>query len=322
MGSLRRFASAAAHSAGLDSKVISRLEIVVTELGTNLTKYALKSAEILIRPLSAPGTSGLEIIAVDSGPGIPDIDRAMQDRFSTGRSQGTGLGAIKRLSDEFQIYSNKEKGTAILARFWNNPEKKQQDKTRFDFAGVSVPLEGETACGDGWATVDLGDRLGVIVVDGIGHGALAAEATQETLNIFARHYLLAPSEIIARIHAGIRKTRGSVLAMALIDKPSATLTYCGIGNIAGQLIFPDKSMGLVSIEGLAGVQLGRVREFTYPWSDDAMLVLSSDGLTSALSTCRTIVYKDAPGNLLSAMLYRDYHRQNDDATVVIVRNAS
>jgi len=64
------------------------------------------------------GCLGLEIIAVDNGPGIEDIEKALEDGFSTGGGLGIGLGGVRRLMDEFEIQSNVGEGTKVRVVKW------------------------------------------------------------------------------------------------------------------------------------------------------------------------------------------------------------
>ena len=107
----RRGAREQATNAGLDSKEAENWALVATELATNLVRYATAGGQISL--LLEPDT--LELSSVDTGPGIPDLEGALTDGYSTGGSLGCGLGLVKRLSDEFTIKSSPA-GTLISAR--------------------------------------------------------------------------------------------------------------------------------------------------------------------------------------------------------------
>ncbi len=90
---------------------------VVSELATNIFRYA-GSGAITLRCIHGEDNIGIEIIATDSGPGIADIDQAMQDHFSTNNSLGLGLPSVKRIMDEFSITSQLGRGTTCRVRKW------------------------------------------------------------------------------------------------------------------------------------------------------------------------------------------------------------
>lgn len=103
--------------AGFDVSTSCRIATAVSELARNIIKYA-GQGEIILRRVAAPGTSGIEIRAQDQGPGISDLERAMEDRYSTGRSLGLGLPGVRRLMDEFDIKTEAGAGTRVTIRKW------------------------------------------------------------------------------------------------------------------------------------------------------------------------------------------------------------
>ena len=100
-----------------DDRLRGNVAIAVNEAATNLVKHA-KEGELHIQQCEQNGATGIELLAVDRGPGIKSVDAALEDGNSTTRMAGTGLGAIRRLSSEFDIHSLPEKGTVIVARFY------------------------------------------------------------------------------------------------------------------------------------------------------------------------------------------------------------
>ena len=93
-----------AERARMRESELGRVPLIVTELATNLLLHAT-GGEIIIRMLPAEAAPGLEIVALDRGPGIADLQRCMADGYSGGGTRGCGLGAVRRLSTEFDIYS-------------------------------------------------------------------------------------------------------------------------------------------------------------------------------------------------------------------------
>lgn len=106
-----------ASTAGFDAARISILGTIASELVRNILKYAV-TGELIIRPIHEAGRSGLELVAADRGPGIPDIEQAMKDHVSTSGTLGLGLPGIKRMSDEMAIESTVGTGTTVTIRKW------------------------------------------------------------------------------------------------------------------------------------------------------------------------------------------------------------
>lgn len=89
----------------------------ISELARNIIEYA-RRGEVEIEAIENSGKRGILIVARDEGPGIPNIDLAMQDGYSTGRSLGLGLPGSRRLMDEFEIVSEVNKGTTVTIKKW------------------------------------------------------------------------------------------------------------------------------------------------------------------------------------------------------------
>lgn len=89
----------------------------ISELARNIVKYA-GSGEIEIASILRPARTGIRIVSRDSGPGIPDIDAAMTDGYSTGASLGLGLPGTRRIMDEFDIQSDPGRGVTVTAIKW------------------------------------------------------------------------------------------------------------------------------------------------------------------------------------------------------------
>lgn len=102
---------------GLGNTMQYMVATAVSELATNIRRYAGQGF-VTIKEVNKGGKKGIEVIAKDSGPGIADIEAAMQDNFSTFGSLGVGLPGTKRMMDEFEIESEPGKGTRVTIRKW------------------------------------------------------------------------------------------------------------------------------------------------------------------------------------------------------------
>ena len=116
-------------SANLGERERGSLAIVVTEMATNVVKHA-GTGTILVEAVTGNGSSGVRVLALDKGPGIRDLSGALRDGYSTAGTAGNGLGAMKRLSNAFDIYTAPGLGTAVLSEFW--PQKRKQHETEPD----------------------------------------------------------------------------------------------------------------------------------------------------------------------------------------------
>ena len=292
--------------------------LAATEMATNLVKHA-GNGTILLQRVQENGNSGLRLIAIDKGPGIADVARALQDGHSTAGSLGTGLGAVRRASDIFEIYSAIGVGTLIRADFWPDRRSSSTIQRNVHTAAVSEPLQGELECGDGWGYRSFSDSLVLMVVDGLGHGAFAAEAAREAERVLADAKTDSPLQILQDIHDALKKTRGAAVAVARIQESKGLLSFAGVGNISASIVSPGASRSLPSHNGTVGHHMPRIQEFTYPWNADSLVILHSDGLTSRWDLERYPGIWTKHPSLISAMLHRDFSRHRDDVTVLVAK---
>jgi anti-sigma regulatory factor (Ser/Thr protein kinase) len=325
VGEARRLAVMWAARLGFGETGRGEVALVVTEAATNLLKHA-GGGDLILQGVEHGPVGGLEVLALDRGPGMADVARCLADGYSTAGSRGVGLGAMARLSALFDIHSGPGLGTAVLARLWSAPPPERPEAAGLEFGVVTLPLAGEEVCGDAWA-VDEGDGTGVVlvlVVDGLGHGPQAAEAAREAVRAFSERSSPDPAEIIRRAHDALRSTRGAAMAVARVDLGGRQVRFAGVGNIAGQILSPaeDRSLTMMSHNGTVGHTLRKVQEFSYPWADGALLVMHSDGLTARRQPERTAGLLARHPSLIAGVLYRDCKRGRDDATVLVARERS
>ncbi|MEX3925304.1 ATP-binding protein [Paraburkholderia sp. BR10936] len=335
----RRGASEAARFAALSETDAGRLAIVLTEAATNILKHA-GHGELLVRALEG----AVELIALDSGPGMADVGIALADGHSTTGTPGTGLGAIRRLSNQFAIYSQPGAGTVLRVLVQKSGVNAALAAfTRPEIGGVCVPYPGEEVCGDGWQAQADQSGLTLALADGLGHGAEAHVAAVAALDVLRRRAGLAPAALMELSHAALRPTRGAALALVRIDLARGALAFCGTGNIsavaygAGRPIDNRASTGhaqrsagagapparecyqLVSRNGIVGHTMRGTQEFELTWSENALLVLHSDGIGTRWDLAAWPGLANQPAAVIAAVLYRDFARRRDDATVVVVR---
>jgi anti-sigma regulatory factor (Ser/Thr protein kinase) len=314
IGAARRVAVSIAEAAGIEQGDRSDIGIVATEAASNIVRHAGRG-EMLLRPVDGPG---LELIAVDGGPGMRDVEACLADGFSSRGSMGGGFGAMRRLAREFSIWSAPDRGTALVCRFFGHPKSNGHGDGP-PVAGLAVAHPGETACGDGWITVmEPGGRV-LLVVDGLGHGPQAEEAAGTAIQLFLDGPRAAPEQMLGMLHAGMRSTRGAAVAVAAVDSRRREVRFAGVGNISAQLVTGDNTRSLVSHNGTVGHQMRKAQEFVYPWETGTLLVVHSDGLGShwKLDRYPGLVRQDPA--LIAAVLYRDHARRRDDVSVVVCR---
>jgi hypothetical protein len=273
---------------------------------------------MLLRSVGPTNGGTVELVAIDGGPGISDVDRALRDGYSTAGSQGAGLGALGRVATSFDIFSGAGQGTVLVARVVR--EEKRIAKPTLDVGVIRVPKTEEPVCGDDFSlTIRRSGAALLVVADGLGHGIAAADASALAARIAAERPEESPVETISAIHRALRSTRGAAVAVAAIDAEARSIRFSGIGNISAFVVQPGSTKSLVSHNGIAGHSARRIQEFAYPWPAGALLVMHSDGVSARwdLDNYPGIMSRDP--SIIAGVIYRDFTRHRDDAIVIVVR---
>ncbi|VVO58927.1 hypothetical protein PS838_00683 [Pseudomonas fluorescens] len=311
IGHARRTAQQLAEKHGFDTTDAGRVALVTTELASNILKHATHG-ELHLRVLPRASGAGIEILAVDRAQGF-DVHACLTDGFSTGGTQGIGLGAVSRQAEVFDVYAD-ARGAVLLTRLYPRSDKAPDRRI-----GISQhALHHDPACGDVWHLAFDGPRISALVIDGLGHGEEAERAARAGERVFALSPFASPLLLLEDIHHAMIGTRGGALAIAQFDGNGSALRFVGIGNIGGSLIAPDKSRGLASHPGIVGGQYRKAQPFDYAQVNGQLLILYSDGLQSRWNL------QDYPGlvhrhpAVIAAILHRDFCRGRDDVTVLVI----
>jgi anti-sigma regulatory factor (Ser/Thr protein kinase) len=314
--------------------------LAATELATNLVRHTTSGGYILFREVA----DGLELLAVDSGPGIGDRafvagrDRAAQiaGRIDTGftlatasakgdlgrgRLPGAGLGvglsSVERLATTFDLYSSRPGGTVVLARIATGLPR----RTWCRFGGLNLAFGDAAESGDCFS-VALDQSLAAMIVDGLGHGPPAAEASSAAAKVFGNDPFGDLASYVAKAHEAMRATRGGVLAVCSVDPNSGRLRYAGVGNITGRVLNGEQHQSLTSRDGVLGTRAPspRVQVVETPWLPGATLVMATDGLRTGWDPG---AYPGLVGHdpvVVAATLHRDQGRRADDVAVLVIED--
>lgn len=311
VGHARRTARQLAEQLGFDENDAGRVALVTTELASNVLKHATHG-ELHLRVLPRTSGCGIEIQTIDRANGF-DLHACLADGFSSAGTHGIGLGAITRQAEVFDAYAD-DRGAVLMARLY--PRSDREADIRY---GVSQhSLHDDPACGDTWHLAYSQGRISALVIDGLGHGEEAEQASRAGAQAFARAPFTAPQMLMDDLHRDMLGSRGGAVAFSQFDARNASLAFAGIGNIGACVIGAEKSRGLVSHPGIVGVQYRKARPFDYPQVNEHLLIMYSDGLQSRWNL------HDYPGlvhrhpAVVASVLHRDFCRGRDDVTVLVV----
>ncbi|MFL6334895.1 MAG: ATP-binding protein [Pyrinomonadaceae bacterium] len=337
VGAARRGVRRLASRLGFSDDRLAELDIVVQEIGTNAVRYAtgggcLHWAETLGEE------PGLELFYADKGPGVYDLERALRDGVSSGGSLGTGFGAMRRLLDEFDVYSTVRDttgrltttprrttyGTALLGRKWVEPAAAEEQRARARRLTRRVgcwsrPRPGEDTNGDAYFIKEHDGETLLAVVDGLGHGRGAREAAVAALDTLEQWEGEPLDELILSTHDALRATRGAVMGAVVLDHARRTFNYAGVGNVEVRVLGASDPVRPIPTNGTLGARLSQVRVWPHRWQEETTLVIASDGISATWDAAAYPGLLTRSPQLLAGVLLRDFCRNSDDATVLVYR---
>jgi anti-sigma regulatory factor (Ser/Thr protein kinase)/serine/threonine protein phosphatase PrpC len=318
LGAVGKLAVAAADAQGFDLTDMQRARQVASEMAANVRRSA-REGRISVRLVECGEFKGVELVATDHGTGVAVPGSRSASTDATVHAPVGDLGVIARGSDLFDLYAAPGRGTVMMSRLWG-ARAVPATGDRFLVGSMLEPIAGEEVSGDGWAVEQSGNRVVALVADGLGHGVVAAAASEAAVTAFRRRYRESVEDIVGYIHRALRGTRGAAIAVAEIDSEVGRLRLCGIGNITARLLVGGAEKNLISHFGIAGYQTPRIRAYQETWEDEALLVMHSDGLSSSWDLSRYPGLLGHQPQLVAATVMRDAVRANDDALVLVLRD--
>ncbi len=305
--------------ADFDANKLGDLDIVVSEMTSNLHKYA-KEGEILCGIFTEGNLKFIELLCLDQGPGMADTGRMMTDGFSSSNTMGMGLGSIKRLSDVFDIYSQKDWGTIILCRIYSKTLKVKPNGLPMMVRPLVICMPGQQKSGDGIYFKSTDQYFKLLVADGLGHGEEANRAVNEAVIAFKTCPYHSPSEVIRYLHNSIRKTRGAVATVVVFDFKDRSWKIAGVGNISARLSSFAAAKNIMSYNGIVGHNIpNTINDQSISAQDYSLITLCSDGIKSRWDLNKLPGIGRADLSIQAAAIYKEFGRQTDDMTVIIAK---
>jgi anti-sigma regulatory factor (Ser/Thr protein kinase) len=295
------------------------IDIIVSEICSNIIKHA-GSGDIFYRVQSHGGDTTFEIISIDQGPGIADVARMMRDGVSTASTLGHGLGAIDRLSNVFNIYSIPEWGTIVYSKVTTLKPAPSKNTLQLEVRGLCICKARETICGDGYQVKHTASDTRVFFGDGLGHGPHAHEAAKTAADFFLETEENNPVDIIRQMHERVRRTRGLVGTVAVLDRKQNQWAICGVGNILTRMYQGITYKNYMSYNGTIGLNIPSSLNATIvPAERNQYLVMCSDGIRTRWDLTKFSSILKYDNMILAAAIYKDFNRGTDDSSVLIAK---
>lgn len=191
----------------------------------------------------------------------------------------------------------------------------------FEWAGAARVRSGETELGDNWCALARPRGLRVAVVDGLGHGPLAADAARRAIEIVVKSLDEDQDAVLRRCHEGLRETRGVALSLVDLAAAAGTLTWAGVGNVSALLARHDGRRlryqdALVTSPGILGRRAPILPARTISLHANDLVLLTTDGLRAEFQG--TLPEFESLQDLADRLV-RDFGNPADDVLAVVVR---
>lgn len=341
---------------GLSDVRIDDVSIIVAELGANLLRYATRG-ELLVCPLtdsarlhSGSGRAGIEILSIAKSFGTAGVASSFMLAHRAVDIFEDGMPAIRQLSDEFDVWSAPGAGAVLRVALWSDAPSPgpaaaavKPDGVPVEYGVINLALRGQVVSGDAWACTQGVEGFTMMIADGLGHGLLAHSAAVAATGSLSPGSGAPLDEVVSVADRALRSTVGAAIGVARLPPRAArpdpgdpgartdqrgtafsrtdrVARFCGIGNVAASVWSPTGPRHLVSHAGIVGRGIRKAQEFDVAWSPEALLVMHSDGLSSRWDLARYPGLSVRHPSVIAAVLYRDHSRENDDVTVLVVRD--
>ena len=322
----RRAGKELAKDIGFLQNGCSMIEIVVSELASNILRYAGRGT-ISVKAVD----NGIEIVSKDEGPGIENVEEILKGANNKKSLKGLGIGlaGVKRMMDELEICSGQGKGNTIIAKKWINGARgiagmKQDNNVRLcglmKYGIVSIPAYGAESNGDAYVIRESCDKnILMAVIDGLGHGKDACAASSEAANyIFDNHMRGLPS-IMEGCHHALLRTRGAAIGIVRINLEAGKIAFAGVGNVSVR-IRGNTVLRPVSSAGIVGYNFKRAMEDEYPYQKGDVIVMYSDGISGRFDTSGMAAGADEL-QMSAEDAVREFGNDNDDNTIIAGKEA-
>lgn len=300
---------------GEPDATIQRMRLIVAEMGNNLLQHATRGYLAMVPALAEAKFS---LLAVDSGPGIADPVQAEVDGFSTDpQSAGIGLGALRRQSDAFEIFSTPGKGTLVCCDLPRSVSG-TLEAAPLTVEGLNRPYRMEKVSGDQWRVKRHSGAIWILLTDGLGHGVRAYEASERAAEVFLASSFETPEEGLRLIHGALRSTRGAAAGLLRVDLLTRETEFCGVGNTQAYFLGAEGRLGHhLSRNGTLGHLVRKMDTSRLQWPANARLVMCSDGFSTraAIGSCPQVMQRRPL--ILAGILLRDFAKAHDDCSMVV-----
>jgi len=178
---------------------------------------------------------------------------------------------------------------------------------------------GEKFNGDAYLIKEYDQSVLLAAVDGLGHGLHAHEAAQAAINHIKKNYRTPLDELMWGCHRELVKTRGAVIGLVRINFTTMFVDWVGVGNVILQIIRGHKSIRPISVNGIVGINLRRLKPDTVEYTQSDLLLLFTDGISDSRGILKFLQTSNSGPQALANDLGNNFSKRHDDATMIVAQ---
>lgn len=295
------------------------MALVAAEMVSNQIKYAQQRGQIQIWQQPGPA---LDILALDFGPGIADMQQAMEDGYSSARTLGKGLGSIQRLAHEAAIYTQaaagphvKWTGTAVLARFCLNRKERDARPDPVQIGLFSRALSDDRFNGDRIYVQREGNLVRWLHLDGLGHGESAHQTTANLAGCLDGNH---PRATLEAVDQQLHSSRGAVAICGEADGATRRLNLLGVGDMHAALHQQEQLRRLSFSPGVLGREHKSPTPFDESLAEKCTIFSASDGIRRSWDDSSFPGLFHQPPQLIAYLLGNIMGRLSDDQSLCVI----
>jgi anti-sigma regulatory factor (Ser/Thr protein kinase) len=307
------------------------ISTVVSELGTNILKYAGEGTVSIARTLDR-GHDAIQVIAQDRGSGIRDVEQAMQDGYSTAGTLGLGLPAVRRMMSTMKIETGVGKGTRVVTCKWldgssaseRSGASRRQSRgeatgaMKIEYSQEVRPHPRETVSGDVTVLRPVDEGLLFGVIDVSGHGLEAHRLAQHFFNGVMEETSVDVERLLRLLHGMATGTRGAAAGLAFLDCTSRRLVFAGIGNVHIRVLGVRPWRG-VSRDGLLGERMPGILPQALELTPGDLVLIASDGVSESAKLDVLVRASSLSARQIAQEVIVQAGKATDDASCVVVK---
>jgi anti-sigma regulatory factor (Ser/Thr protein kinase) len=341
-------ASRISREIGFSEHDCNKVATAVSELARNILKYA-GTGEIRIKRIEREGRSGLEVMARDQGPGIVDIETALEDHYSSSGTLGLGLPGIKRMMDEFEIESDPGRGTQVTCRKWKHsptrrtPSRLMQAVSRQarksptsqasgkllkadlkneirgqDCAYYVRPCRGEFVSGDAVVLDQRDDLVLLAIIDALGHGSAANKVAQRAKSFIRGSWTSDVVASISGLHESLKGSIGAAAGIVVLETKTGMMSHVAVGNTVCRT-FGSRSGRCLVTPGTLGSRIRSPQLSQVRLGDGDLVLLYTDGVSDRFELDDYPQINLGSASDVARAIVERFGRKHDDSSCVAMR---